>query len=140
MLSNLMPQDLDQFLLRLVFCILIGNGDAHLKNWSARYHDRRTPRLSPAYDIVPTIVYLPRDDAALTIGGQRRFDAIELASFDSMARWTGQDTVTLRRKICDNVEQISAAWHENGNAVGFTPEQHTKISTHMERVRARWAT
>jgi serine/threonine-protein kinase HipA len=35
---------------RLVFNVLIGNADAHLKNWSLIYPDRRTPQLAPAYD------------------------------------------------------------------------------------------
>ena len=32
-----------EFLRRLVFSVLIGNGDMHLKNWSLIYQDRRTP-------------------------------------------------------------------------------------------------
>ena len=35
------------------------NGDAHLKNWSLIYPDRRRARLSPAYDLVCTAVHLP---------------------------------------------------------------------------------
>nr|WP_244617037.1 MULTISPECIES: HipA domain-containing protein [unclassified Rhizobium] len=31
------------------------NGDMHLKNWSLIYPDRRTPALSPAYDLLSTI-------------------------------------------------------------------------------------
>ena len=43
---------------RTVFNILCGNDDAHLKNWSLVYRDRRNAVLSPAYDLVCTAVIL----------------------------------------------------------------------------------
>ena len=48
-------EQLAEFIRRLVVNILIGNADAHLKNWSVIYGDRVTPQLSPAYDLVSTI-------------------------------------------------------------------------------------
>jgi serine/threonine-protein kinase HipA len=54
-----------EFIRRLVFCTLIGNADMHLKNWSLIYYDRRTAALSPAYDLLSTIPYIPDDTAAL---------------------------------------------------------------------------
>lgn len=42
---------------RLAFSVMIGNGDAHLKNWSLIYPDRRVPTLSPVYDLVSTTAY-----------------------------------------------------------------------------------
>ena len=36
---------------RFVFNCLVGNADAHWKNWSLIYPDRVTPKLSPAYDL-----------------------------------------------------------------------------------------
>ena len=56
---------------RLVFSVLIGNADMHLKNWSLLYPDRRTPVLSPAYDFVATLPYIPNDELALGFGGSR---------------------------------------------------------------------
>jgi serine/threonine-protein kinase HipA len=48
---------LREFARRLAFNIIIGNSDAHLKNWSLIYRDRRRPTLSPAYDLVSTLPY-----------------------------------------------------------------------------------
>src|SRR5207247_453434 len=48
-----------EFVRRLVFSVLIGNGDMHLKNWSSLYPDARTPAPSPAYDCVAPLPYLP---------------------------------------------------------------------------------
>ena len=41
---------------RTVFNMLCGNDDAHLKNWSRVYPDRRKGVLAPAYDLVGTAV------------------------------------------------------------------------------------
>ncbi|CAM3453749.1 type II toxin-antitoxin system HipA family toxin [Stackebrandtia soli] len=80
-------EDLQEFARRLAFCVLIGNGDAHLKNWSMIYRDRLTARLAPVYDLVSTFVY--RDDGdiedlALKFNGGRRFDGIVPSSFDRL--------------------------------------------------------
>jgi serine/threonine-protein kinase HipA len=54
-----------EYIRRLVFSTLIGNADMHLKNWSVIYPDRRTAALSPAYDLLSTIPYIPDETAAL---------------------------------------------------------------------------
>lgn len=53
-------------------CIL-GNGDAHLKNFGLLYADptQRDARLAPAYDIVNTTAYIPEDVLALELMGNK---------------------------------------------------------------------
>lgn len=54
-LDRLSPQpvaDTREFLARTVAAILMGNTDAHLKNWALVYPDGRHPRLAPVYDCV----------------------------------------------------------------------------------------
>ena len=48
--------DVLSFVDRVVFNFLIGNGDAHGKNFSILYHGNR-PRLAPQYDLICTTVY-----------------------------------------------------------------------------------
>ncbi len=67
--------DIAEFIRRLTFSTLIGNGDMHLKNWSLIYPDGRNARLSPAYDLVSTIPYIPNESSALTFSRSRDFDA-----------------------------------------------------------------
>ena len=43
----------------------------HLKNWSLLCPDRRRPVLSPGYDFVATLPYIPNDTLALSFGGSR---------------------------------------------------------------------
>ena len=50
--------DVLEFVRRLVHTFAIGNAaDMHMKNWALIYPDTHTPKLSPAYDLVSTIVY-----------------------------------------------------------------------------------
>ena len=44
--------DTREFLARMVAFILMGNTDAHLKNWALVYPDGRVPQLAPVYDPV----------------------------------------------------------------------------------------
>lgn len=52
---------------------IVGNGDAHLKNFGLLYSDptQRDARLAPAYDIVNTTAYLPKDVLALDLVGNK---------------------------------------------------------------------
>lgn len=54
---------------------LVGNGDAHLKNFGLLYTDPTTTdcRLAPAFDIVNTTTYIPEDVLALDLCGFKSF-------------------------------------------------------------------
>jgi serine/threonine-protein kinase HipA len=51
-LSARPAQDVQEFVNRFVTFILMGNTDAHLKNWALRYPDGIHPELAPLYDPV----------------------------------------------------------------------------------------
>lgn len=71
--------DLSRFFRLVVFNFVIGNADAHLKNFSLLERDEGL-RLSPAYDLLNTLVYPQYDRiTALAIGGSKR-------SFDNLGR------------------------------------------------------
>jgi serine/threonine-protein kinase HipA len=99
-----------EFVRRLVFSVLIGNADMHLKNWSLLYPDGRTPVLSPAYDFVATLPYIRADSLALTFGGSRGLDGITV---DQVRRFA--DTSRLPMKpvwdiVRETVERTLQAW------------------------------
>lgn len=101
-----------EFVRRLVFSVLIGNADMHLKNWSLLYPDGRTPVLSPAYDFVSTLPYIPGDTLALSFGKTKSLDGITL---DQLRRFT--DTARLPMKpvkdiVEETVEKTQSAWKE----------------------------
>ncbi len=70
-------QDIREFIRRLTFNTLIGNGDMHLKNWSLIYPDRRNAALAPAYDFVSTIAYIPGDSFGLKYSRTKDFTGFD---------------------------------------------------------------
>ena len=73
----------EQYALMVAYSCAIGNGDAHLKNFSVLYRDPEDQiELAPAYDIVSTLPYIRRDSLALTMDGDKRFpDRARLLKF-----------------------------------------------------------
>jgi serine/threonine-protein kinase HipA len=70
-LSSVPGLDVQLFFERVLLNFLIGNGDAHLKNFSLLETDDGGLRLSPAYDIVCSKAVIPKEpDSALTINGK----------------------------------------------------------------------
>jgi serine/threonine-protein kinase HipA len=65
---------LAQFFRSLVFSIAVRNGDAHRKNFGVLYDDATGPvSLAPTYDVVTTLVYVPKDSLALMLEGSKRW-------------------------------------------------------------------
>ncbi|MGP5147278.1 type II toxin-antitoxin system HipA family toxin [Corynebacterium variabile] len=96
---------LSECIRRLVFCLLVGNGDAHLKNWSMRFEDGKVARLSPAYDLVCTGYYYGRqspDNLALKLGGSRSFDRVGRGNFHRIQTKLGLNN----RYIMDVLDEL----------------------------------
>jgi serine/threonine-protein kinase HipA len=63
-----------QLFTSLALSCAVENGDAHLKNFAVLYEQAAgSVWLAPAYDIVSTTPYNPRDVLALTLGGTKAF-------------------------------------------------------------------
>jgi serine/threonine-protein kinase HipA len=61
-------RDLIEFFRRVLFCYALGNGDAHLRNFSILHHADGLVELSPAYDLLNTHLHLPTEsELALTV-------------------------------------------------------------------------
>lgn len=105
------PEDFDEFMRRLVFCIVIGNADAHLKNWSLWYPDNIQPRLSPAYDLVSTCVYdrLGRD-MSLRLFGDRDPRSVRIELLRDLATAVGASADRIGNVVADTLGRMRAAW------------------------------
>lgn len=68
-------QSIQQLFDTVALSCILGNGDAHLKNFGMLYTDPTTNdcRLAPAYDIVNTTAYIPEDVLALELKGHKTF-------------------------------------------------------------------
>lgn len=67
------PGSLAQLFAMVTLSCIVGNGDAHLKNFGLLYSNptQRDARLAPAYDIVNTTAYIPEDVLALDLLGNK---------------------------------------------------------------------
>ncbi len=121
-----------EFTRRLVFNVLIGNGDAHLKNWTLLYLDQSKPTLSPAYDLVSTIPYIDIDNIGLKWRGGRRFSDVTLASLDQLAKRLAVDDLSLADLARELVVKVLTQWNQEYCELIEKRALRNKISLHMQ--------
>lgn len=113
--------DMLAFVDRVVFNFLIGNGDAHGKNFSVLYHGNH-PRLAPQYDLICTAVYPPiAKKMAMKLDGKFEFRWVtsgkivrtferagigEKAVRDSIVR----QVAAIRRVLPDLLDEVNVRW------------------------------
>jgi serine/threonine-protein kinase HipA len=136
-LARVAPADLRPFCERLVFCVLAGNTDAHLKNWSLLYPDGRHPRLSPAYDLVSTVLYAPPidDELALDLGGSRRFEDVRVDSFRPLAEVCDLPFSEVSGWVQESAARVRAAWQEHAAEWPYLPAERERLEAHLARVQ-----
>lgn len=108
----LSPQDVDEYLRRLVAMVVMGNLDAHLKNWALRYSDGRTPRLSPAYDLVSVVAYpvFKNDRLAFGLGGGQVGHLITGEHFRRLAMTIGVEPDHALSVVAAVTKRMADAW------------------------------
>lgn len=95
---------------RVAVNILVGNTDAHLKNWAIWYPERNKGRLSPAYDIVAGAVYDHSNQMALRFRRTRDASIIDTSRFERAALFAGYSHLAVRDEIGAVVEQAADTW------------------------------
>ena len=135
MIWTLIGEDgLRDFIARLTYTILTGNGDMHLKNWSFIYKDGYTPELSPAYDMVSTVPYIPGDDLALKMVGTRNMLLCDLGLFEKLA----EKADVPKKLVLDTAREIAdktrSFWAENKKHYDLPSDIVSIIDKHMKDV------
>ena len=120
-----------EFMRRLVFSTLIGNGDMHLKNWSLIYPDGRAPILSPAYDLLSTLPYVPGDDTALKFARIKRFAEFTRDEIAYMAAKTGLPETPLMAAADETVERFMDYWSKEKTNIGVASDVVDHIDRHL---------
>ncbi|MEW1755305.1 type II toxin-antitoxin system HipA family toxin [Streptomyces cyaneofuscatus] len=102
------PQDLDEYVRRVVLCIAAGNNDEHLKNWSLQYTGGHTPRLSPAYDMLSATAYrdFQRRGLTLSIADQKDMRYITQNHFERFAVTLGVDPEQVLDVVHETVTKL----------------------------------
>ncbi|HWN72985.1 MAG TPA: type II toxin-antitoxin system HipA family toxin [Solirubrobacterales bacterium] len=102
--------DLLGFLDALLYNLLIGNTDAHGKNFSLLLDGQRGPRLAPLYDLLSARAYWPfRRKMAMKYGGEYRGDRIRGRHLDRLAAELEIAPAAVRRRAREMGERVLAA-------------------------------
>lgn len=124
--------DVLEGLRRVAADILIGNGDNHLKNWSFRFADGVRARLSPAYDIVPTVLYLPGDKLALPFVGSRIFETIGLHKFRRAAEFLKIRPDVAEAEIRKTVQAALDLWPDLIRTLPLSADQADRVLARLD--------
>lgn len=95
---------------RMLFNLLIGNADAHGKNFAVLFSGQHgeKPELAPAYDLLCTQVYPALSEAfVMKIGPARRQDELTVAAWQQLARDAGLPLEWLKHRgveLCSAVQ------------------------------------
>jgi len=85
----------------VIFNVLIGNNDAHGKNFSLLYNEGQT-RLAPLYDLLSTAYYPELSSKlAMKIGGEFDAKKVRPQNFEAMAEEAGLAKPIVRRRVLE---------------------------------------
>jgi len=130
--------DADLLLRRVLACILLGNNDAHMKNFGLLYTGSAM-RLSPIYDFVAASLYAGYDSAlALRMGpgtNPRRLSAISAKNVEAMAKAFGYGRGALLQAVHDLGARLDAAVNAVQESPHGTIVQKASLTEYM---RKRW--
>lgn len=93
----------------VIFNTLIGNHDAHAKNCSLLYADKK-PVLAPLYDTLSTAVYpslTPK--MAMKIGSKYKFSEVQVRHWDQFAQGAGLAKAQTRKRILELARRLPLA-------------------------------
>ncbi len=111
-LSSAPVIDLQQLLDAIIFNFLIGNNDAHGKNFSLLYNQGtvltgNSKRLSPFYDILSTAYYPELSKKmAMNIGGEYLSERIKLLHFEKLAEEIGFSKLMVKRRVVEMMKKL----------------------------------
>ena len=119
-----------EFLKRFVFNVLIGNGDMHLKNWSLIYRQKNRAELSPAYDFLSTLSYIPEERLALNFIDDNDF-RLSLGQFKRFAAKAQLPEKLVIDTVQETVEVFAKAW-KTADDLPLPEEVRKAISNHLK--------
>lgn len=101
--------DLQRMLDAVVFNLLVGNNDAHGKNFSLLYQSANT-RIAPIYDVLCTACY-PQLSAkmAMKLGGEYKAEKLFARHFEKLANETALSKALVKQRVVELAESVIQA-------------------------------
>ncbi|MFH1038632.1 MAG: type II toxin-antitoxin system HipA family toxin [PVC group bacterium] len=123
--------DIRDFIDALIFNVLIGNADAHGKNYSILYRGGER-RLSPFYDLVCTLAWpeLSRN-LAMKIGGGRSLDTLTVGNWQKMTQETRLGWPMIRERIGEICRMIPDKLDAVGTSI---PNDDAAKTKHLQKI------
>jgi len=133
--SEHLPAARKQFFATLVLSSMVGNGDAHLKNFGVLYSaDQTRAVMAPVYDVVTTRAYLPQDVPALALSGTKKWWPRRMLEQFAVSR------LSLTRSEIDQIfEQLATAVMETRTTIPAYIADHPEFREVGERMMEVWA-
>jgi serine/threonine-protein kinase HipA len=122
------PGSLPTLLRAVVLHVVIGNGDAHGKNYSLLHEPSGTLRMAPLYDVMSTLYY--RDDRlAMYIDDVRRSDKVTTDRILNEARSWGMARRTASEVVGELLDSVPRAVEEGFAETSGVPDEILQIIT-----------
>lgn len=135
--------DLARLLDIVIYNYLIGNNDAHGKNFSLLYHQVGTTsqeiRLAPLYDAIST-VYYPElsNEMAMKIGTEYKSERVTPRDFEKLAEEAGLAKPIVRRWVSEVAENVVAALTNVAIANSVAEAVAALIRKRCDTIRSRF--
>jgi serine/threonine-protein kinase HipA len=135
--------DLPRLLDAVIYNFLIGNNDAHGKNFSLLYRGVGAPnqetRFAPLYDLVSTCYYPDLSQSmAMKIGGQYSSNKVMPEDFERLAQEAGLGKPFVRRRVPELAETVLASLGRVEIAGAISEEIAALIRQRCESARNRF--
>jgi len=125
--------NIQQMARRLLVNVLLGNGDAHIKNWSLFYPDRITAELAPAYDIVFTKAYIKDErKVALNMAGNKNWYAVNMSHFESWANSVGVPWRAVKPHLNEVLDTARSLWPGALDSLPMADEHKSVLRQHWQ--------
>lgn len=132
--------NVQQMARRLLVHVLLGNGDAHLKNWSLIYPDRVTAELAPAYDILYTQAYIPGESQiSLNLAGNKDWYAMNMGHFELWAKSAGVPWRAIKPHLEDVVEKAHHFWPDYLQTAPMNANHKLALQAHWCKLHSDFA-
>lgn len=122
--------DLQSLLDAVIFNVLIGNNDAHGKNFSLLYESRQV-RMAPLYDVLCTAYYPELSSKmAMKIGGEYNSEMLFPRHFEELADAAGLGKALVKKRVIELADSVL-------EALGSMENPHTTIANLPEFIAHR---
>ena len=122
--SHQMMEDLTELFTRLIFNICVYNNDDHMRNFGFVYVGKNKWRLSPLYDVVPSVIHTSTYALAMSFGDEGKKASIKNAL--SRAGEFGLEQ-SRAQKITAGVVEIVKDWRTEFTKLGLSKNEIKKL-------------